>query len=286
MPARSAQVLPTPGDSIRPEQPIHCPFSIIQRSYQSTGNMSHPVFDGDFEARFAWWREKSRVMAHARKYSKELLDVGARLVFESGRPSRTSRGISVSRARRFPNTFGRPKLMSEGQRKDVLSNQEREEIKAPRQRDPEGRERVFRERARSTPSDVSAFIEERFPGRVDLRDLGRVSVRLLPGRHRPTLSTRDRGRAAARSHHRATRMQLLRYRSRRMWKALLRSGERVGRSRVERLMRENALQGAKRHGKPWRTTLPDPAALRSPDRATATSRLRDRMRCGSPISPT
>jgi hypothetical protein len=56
------------------------------------------------------------------------------------------------------------------------------------------------------------------------------------------------------------------YGSRRMWKALRRSGERVGRSRVERLMRQNGLQGAKRRGKPWRTIRADPAALRSPDR--------------------
>ena len=55
------------------------------------------------------------------------------------------------------------------------------------------------------------------------------------------------------------------YGSRRMWKALLREGEQVGRSRVERLMRQNAIQGAKRRGKPWRTTRADPAALRSPD---------------------
>jgi transposase InsO family protein len=57
----------------------------------------------------------------------------------------------------------------------------------------------------------------------------------------------------------------LAYGSRRMWKALLRSGERVGRSRVERLMRQSGLQGAKRRGKPWRTTRPDPRAQRSPD---------------------
>lgn len=56
------------------------------------------------------------------------------------------------------------------------------------------------------------------------------------------------------------------YGSRRMWKALLRSGEHVGRSRVERLMRRNGIQGAKRRGKPWRTTKSDPTALRSPDR--------------------
>jgi putative transposase len=50
-----------------------------------------------------------------------------------------------------------------------------------------------------------------------------------------------------------------------MWKALLRCGEQVGRSRVERLMRQTGLQGAKRRGKPWRTTRPDPSAMRSPD---------------------
>ena len=40
------------------------------------------------------------------------------------------------------------------------------------------------------------------------------------------------------------------YGSRRMWKALLRAGEQVGRSRVERLMRQHGIQGAKRRGKP------------------------------------
>jgi transposase InsO family protein len=57
----------------------------------------------------------------------------------------------------------------------------------------------------------------------------------------------------------------LAYGSRRMWKALLRAGERVGRDRVARLMRAAGIQGAKRRGKPWRTTRPDPAAQRSPD---------------------
>jgi transposase-like protein len=35
---------------------------------------------------FPWRREKSLSMPRARKYSRELLDRGARLVFESGRP--------------------------------------------------------------------------------------------------------------------------------------------------------------------------------------------------------
>jgi putative transposase len=55
------------------------------------------------------------------------------------------------------------------------------------------------------------------------------------------------------------------YGYRRMWKALLRAGEDVGRDRVKRLMRTHAIQGAKRRGKPWRTTTPDPAAHRPPD---------------------
>ena len=55
------------------------------------------------------------------------------------------------------------------------------------------------------------------------------------------------------------------YGSRRMWKALLRGGEQVGRDRVARIMRQNGIQGAKRRGKPWRTTRPDPTAQRSPD---------------------
>ena len=55
------------------------------------------------------------------------------------------------------------------------------------------------------------------------------------------------------------------YGSWRMWKALLRSGEQVGRGRVERLMRGNGIQGAKRRGKPWRTTISDVEAFRPPD---------------------
>jgi putative transposase len=55
------------------------------------------------------------------------------------------------------------------------------------------------------------------------------------------------------------------YGYRRTWKALLRVGERVGRDRVKRLMRAYGIQGAKRRGKPWRTTRPDPDARRRPD---------------------
>ena len=55
------------------------------------------------------------------------------------------------------------------------------------------------------------------------------------------------------------------YGYRRTWKALRRAGVTVGRDRVKRLMRTNGIQGAKRRGKPWRTTIADPAAVRRPD---------------------
>ncbi len=55
------------------------------------------------------------------------------------------------------------------------------------------------------------------------------------------------------------------YGARRMWKALRREGEAVGRDRVARLMRAAGIQGAKRRGKPWRTTTPDLAASRRAD---------------------
>lgn len=69
------------------------------------------------------------------------------------------------------------------------------------------------------------------------------------------------------------------YGYRRTWIALQRQGEEVGRGRVQRLMRQAGIQGAKRRGKPWRTTKPDPKAARRPDlverdfSATAPNRL-------------
>ena len=75
---------------------------------------------------------------------------------------------------------------------------------------------------------------------------------------------------------RCTRRTLA-YGSRRMWKALLRDGEQDGRCPVERLMRANGIQGAKRRGKPWRTTKR--TLMR---RATRTSWTGFHRRCAQP----
>jgi putative transposase len=55
------------------------------------------------------------------------------------------------------------------------------------------------------------------------------------------------------------------YGYRRMWKTLRRADEQVPRCRVQRLMKIHGIQGAKRRGKPWKTTRPDPQARRRPD---------------------
>jgi transposase InsO family protein len=55
------------------------------------------------------------------------------------------------------------------------------------------------------------------------------------------------------------------YGYRRTWKALLRAGEQLPRCRGQRLMRQAGIQGAKRRGKPWRTTISDPNATRPAD---------------------
>ena len=55
------------------------------------------------------------------------------------------------------------------------------------------------------------------------------------------------------------------YGQQRIWKALRREGEDVGRDRVARLMRSAGIKGAKRRGKPWRTTKPDPESQKRAD---------------------
>ncbi|MGH2872601.1 MAG: IS3 family transposase [Solirubrobacteraceae bacterium] len=46
---------------------------------------------------------------------------------------------------------------------------------------------------------------------------------------------------------------------------MAREGIEAARCTVERLMHDHGIQGAKRRGKPWRTTRPDPAGQDAPD---------------------
>ena len=55
------------------------------------------------------------------------------------------------------------------------------------------------------------------------------------------------------------------YGYRKMWKTLIRKGETAPRCQVQRLMATHGIQGAKRRGRPWRTTISDPAGGRTAD---------------------
>jgi putative transposase len=115
---------------------------------------------------------------------------------------------------------------------------------------------------------VSAFIEEhrdRFGVEPICRTLG-VSAsayyQRATGRRSARAVEDERLLARIRELHAANYYA---YGYRRMWKALHRAGESAGRDRVKRLMREQQIVGAKRRGKPWRTSTPDPTAHRPPD---------------------
>lgn len=96
------------------------------------------------------------MMPRARKYPEELLERGARLVFESGRPiAHVGRDLGIA-----PETlrkYVRRLEADEGRRKDVLTSQEREEIKALR------REVVQLRRANEILKSASVF----FAGELD-----------------------------------------------------------------------------------------------------------------------
>jgi hypothetical protein len=140
----------------------------------------------------------------------------------------------------------------------------------PRERDLEVRVGVFCQGARPRPTEVSRCVDEqggRFGVEPICKTLG-VSV--------SAYYQRRSGRRSAQAVEDERLLQRIRqlhaanyhaYGYRRMWKTLRRAGEQVPRCRVQRLMKANAIQGAKRRGKPWRTTKPDPRAQRRPDLA-------------------
>jgi len=116
-----------------------------------------------------------------------------------------------------------------------------------------GGERVRRLRARPLRWSSSSAARSGSRRRPNQRATGQRSARAVEDER-----LLERIRALHAENHHA-------YGARRVWKALLREGEQVGRDRVARLMRGAGIQGAKRRGNPWRTTTTDPGAARRPD---------------------
>jgi putative transposase len=115
---------------------------------------------------------------------------------------------------------------------------------------------------------VSAFIEER------RADFGVEPICRALGVSASAFYARASGKRSARRLEDERLLGVIRveharnwsaYGYRRMWKHLRRLGESAPRCQIQRLMRDAGIRGAKRRGKPWRTTKPDPHAQRLPD---------------------
>ena len=145
------------------------------------------------------------------------------------------------------------------------------------QRDPAGRQRVFREGARWDPAEVSAFIEAQkaagFAVELVCRTLGvsrSAHYQRASGQRSPRRSRDEQLVATIRELHAAN---FEAYGYRKLHLALRRAGvEDVGRDRVKRLMREHGIQGAKRRGKPLaHHRRPIPTRRGGPTWSSATS---------------
>jgi len=138
---------------------------------------------------------------------------------------------------------------------------------APVERDLEGRERVFRPRARPAPHEVSAFIDKE-RGRFGVEPICReleVSARAYRERRRGQLSRRgQRDRVIVEEIRRVHAESDSSYGSWRCWKQLNRDGTTVARCTVERLMRQERLIGVVR-GKTQRTTTPGSSPVPAAD---------------------
>ena len=217
-------------------------------------------------------------MPRARKYPEELLERGDAAGVRVRASDRACRGvISGCPRRRCASTCARSRRTRAGA-PDLLTSEEREEIRklrqrelraAPGERDLEGRVACFSpSELDPTPTEVSAFIDEhrdRFGVEPICQTLG-VSA--------SAYYQRATGERSARAVEDERLLELIReihaanyyaYGYRRMWKALLRAGEQVGarpgraadaRSTASRAPSAAASRGAR--------PTPDPAALRPP----------------------
>ena len=129
-------------------------------------------------------------MARPRKYPDELRERAVRLYFESGRPiAHVARDLGIHKE--ALRQWVRQAEADSGRRRDLLTSEEREELKRLRQgerraeageRDLEGRLRLFRDGARPDPAKVTALHRGAagdLRGRADLPRAGRAGEHAL-----------------------------------------------------------------------------------------------------------
>ncbi len=152
-------------------------------------------------------------MPAPKKYPDELRERAVRLVFESGRPiAHVARDLGVHREPlrlgvRQAEATPAPAAIIWPERARAAEGARAREPRAEKgQRDPQGRLSVFRQGARPSPTDVSAFIDERradFGVELICRTVGvsasAYHARRSGERSRRAIDTSDSPSASARS---------------------------------------------------------------------------------------
>jgi len=189
-------------------------------------------------------------MARPRKYPDELRERAVRLVFESKRPiAHVAQDLGIHKE--SLRHWVRQAEADSGRRRDLLTSEERVELKKLR------RENFELRRANAILKDASVY----FAQELDpiCRTLGvPVSTHYARRSRKPSArELADRELLVEIEAARTGRRKV--YGARKTWKELKRREIEVGRDQVGRVMRQNGLIGKLRGGKK-RTTIPDEAA--------------------------
>ncbi|HEX4672156.1 MAG TPA: IS3 family transposase [Solirubrobacteraceae bacterium] len=215
-------------------------------------------------------------MARPKKYPDELIARGVRLALESERPiAHIAADLGM-----HPETLRKKVRQAEadsGARPELTSSSEREELKRLRRENYELRRAneilksasvFFCQGARRGPDEVSRYIDG-YRGRFGVEPICRtLEVSASAYYQRKTGWRSARAVDDERLLEKIRKVHVDNYEAygyRRTWKALGRAGEQVPRCQVQRLMAAHGIRGAKRRGRPWKTTRPDPLAHRRPD---------------------
>ncbi|MEU6277501.1 IS3 family transposase [Streptomyces populi] len=214
-------------------------------------------------------------MPAPRKYPNELRERAVREVQTSGRPvAHVAKDLGIHKE--ALRGWVRQAEADKGGRPDLLTTAERAELGQLRKEIAELRRAneilkaasvFFREGARPAPHEADAVINhlrDDFGVEPICRELDLSVSAYNARRRRPKSARRQRDEQLLKHIHRIHDTSGQTYGARRIHHQLRREGVTAARCTIERLMREDGLEGVIR-GQRRRTTIPEPAAPRPPD---------------------